>query len=141
MDISELQTHLAREHKRLYFDWAREIIKLSAGGLTLTVSLQNFYVKPNAHAIWLLALCWIALALALLLGLWVLRGEAVLHYNALDTLRGLRSDFQDQAIAQVLNKESLAELHPRYLRAYRAMPISFAAALVGLVLFGILNLP
>ena len=138
--LGQLQDMLSREHHRLYFDWAREVIRLSAGALTLTVSLQSFYVKSNAHGLWLLGLCWVGLALALLFGLWVLRGQVRFYGEAFDTLRFLRGKWGDMEISQTLQTEPLAELRTRYVRAYYAMTFSFAAALLGLILFGIWNL-
>lgn len=140
MTLGELQTQVSREHQRLYFDWAREIIKLAAGALTLTVSLQSFYVKATAHGLWLLAACWIGLTLSLVFGLFVLRGEARLYFDAADALRTLRGRFQDAAIADVLKTEPLAELRRPFVRAYYAMTVAFVVALIGLLLFGIWNL-
>lgn len=141
MTPGELQDTLLQKHLCLHFDWAREVIKLSAGALTLTVSLQSFYVKADPHAIWLLGLCWAGLALSLLFGLYVLRGETTFYHEAFEVLRSLRSGWDDKAVAQTLQTEPLAELRGRYVGSYYAMTISFATALLGLILFGILNLP
>lgn len=140
MTIQELQDSLAKEHQRLYFDWAREVIKLTAAGLTLTVSLQSFYVRANPEGVWLLALCWIGLTVSLLSGLWVLRGQAVVHFEAMDNLRALRKDFPDKGIADALVNEPLAELRTHFVIAYYVMMISFGIALLGLLLFALLNL-
>jgi hypothetical protein len=141
MTIQELQDSLAKEHQRLFFDWTREVIKLAAAGLTLTVSLQSFYVRANPEGVWLLALCWVGLTVSLLSGLWVLRGQAVVHFEAMDNLRALRQDFPDKGITAALATEPLAELRPHFWVAYYVMMISFGAALLGLLLFALLNLP
>jgi hypothetical protein len=141
MTLQDLQGNLAKEHERLFFDWAREIIKLSAGGLTLTVSLQNFYVHTNPSNVWLLALCWIGLGAALVCGLYVLRGQVVFYSQARDVLLDMRKLYPEKALADVLTIEPLAEIRTRYIVAYYAMMCFFAVALLGLLVFALLNLP
>lgn len=143
MTASELFTELSREHRRLHFAWARDVIKLSASALALTVSLQSLFVKTHPQAIWLLAVSWASLASAILCGLWSLRGEIDLYFTAADSLSFLRSktNENERMISEILKTEPLAELRPRYKRAYNTMIIFFAIGLLGFVLFGILNLP
>ena len=141
MILQDLQGSLAREHERLHFDWAREIIKLSAGGLTLTVSLQSFYVHANASHIWLLGLCWVGLGGALVLGLYVLRGQVAFYSQARDVLLDMRKEYADAHLAAGLKAEPLAEIRTRYRVAYQAMTVSFAAAILGLLAFALLNMP
>jgi TctA family transporter len=142
MNSTELYHKLMDEHRRLHFGWARDVIKLSASGLALTVSLQSFFLKPHSQTLWMLAVSWGCLVFAILFGLWALRGEVDLYYTAADSLGFVRSKTtNEQAISQILQNESLAELRPEYKRAYSAMIAFFVAGLLGFVLFGILNLP
>jgi hypothetical protein len=141
MTLQDLQGQLAKEHERLFFDWAREIIKLSASGLTLTVALQNFYVHAHPVGIWLLAICWIGLGISLLSGLYVLRGQVAFYSQARDVLLDMRKAYPEKPLAEALKTEPLAEIQTRYVVAYYVMMSVFALALLGLLLFALLNLP
>lgn len=73
-----------------YFNWIRQIVTLSASGLTLLVALQKNYVPQNPTGLWLLQLCWCLLAISIVSGLLVLFGESQRNLDAANYLRKKR---------------------------------------------------
>lgn len=134
-----------------YKTWLDKLTTLSLTALTLLVALQNTYVPRSPRAGWLLAGCWLLLALAVLAGLLALFGEARSHRLMLLRVQArLREDLQArQATGRPLPTgadwiqaiQKIPYTRPRaYLAAAATSAGALALAVVCLASFAVLNL-
>jgi hypothetical protein len=139
--LDDIERRLVSEHLKPHYDWIRHVVSLSTASLTLLVSLQSHYVPKVPKGVWLVALCWLLLALAILCGLLALRGEDQTLLDAARDLRQKRVDFGDEATAAAVMRNSGFTPRPIYAWARRLMICSFSAGVVTLAIFAVWNLP
>lgn len=132
--------HLLQYQEKRY-EWHRQLVTLSSGGLTLLVSLQSSYVPELPSGLFLLQMCWSLLAISICSGILLLFGSAQSRLDAVNNLRGLRRHNGDEKAAQIVHKANGVHFQERYIfRLSEHLAVGcFLGALVSLAWFAILN--
>lgn len=140
--LDELAKQLNDKHYKPYFDWIRNVITLSVAALTSLVALQQSYIPKEPKLIWVLALCWIALLLTILSGIYALRSEFTSRLESFNALNRMRREMGDAMAAQEIRRRGLVAKPPRmHYVAVRVMLWAFVSALCALSMFAVSNLP
>lgn len=137
--LDDIEKKLLKEHWSGYYNWVRQIVSLSAGALTLTISLQKLYIPDKPSGLWLLQFSWLCLILSLYLGLLVLYGEVQVPLDNLNELRQLRAQNGDRETGISILEFPFFKVRSIYRIAYLLMASSFSLALLLLSLFAIFN--
>jgi len=138
--FEDIERRLLEMHTKAYYAWIRQVVTLSAGSLTALVALKNNYVSANPQALLLLKACWAGLALSILLGVVALFGEAQTPLDAVNNIRKDRKELGDEATARKLTKNSGTMPKKRYIYAQKTLYYSFAASVLLLCAFAIVNM-
>lgn len=138
--IDDVIKRFTIEQTEKYYNWARHIVTMSGGALTLLVSLQNNYVPQKPAQIWLLQLCWTLLAVAILSGSIVLYGEQQNVFDARKKLILRRQEKGDMILAAELNAGWNYTPRKIFHFSYNLMAGCFSLSLVCLAWFSSLNL-
>jgi hypothetical protein len=145
--VKEAFDEASNQKRQALLDWLARLVTLSSGGLTLLVSLQNTYIPRNPKAILLLCVCWSLLGVTVLAGLLALYGEVRLHddfQQALLKNLSERAKFPadlDPNLAQTIIRVTPYKYSTTFHLAKHLCVFSFAASIVCLCVFAILNLP
>jgi hypothetical protein len=140
--LDDIDRRLVSAHVKPYYDWIRRVISLSTVSLTLSVSLQSHYIpKEEPKWVWLLALCWVSLAISVLFGVLALRGEYKTPLDAARELRQSRIDYGDEAAASAAARNPDFKPKDKFKWAQRVMIFSFVSGVVSLAFFAVRNLP
>lgn len=128
------------DHRKPYYDWLRHLVTLCVATLTALVALQGHYVPRDAHNLFALALCWVALTGAIFLGVLALRQEYLaplrLHKNTKS-----RETYGDSATEIMVANRLLQVVPPWHHRfAVTLMLMMLFLALLCLCVFAISNL-
>jgi len=148
-DISpyEIDKHLYDKYKSASIEWFKRLTSLSAGALTLLVSLQSSYVPENPKGLFLLQLSWGSLAISVLSGLAFLFSESQTALEALQKFRNqyglVNMDKKGRAtIIYPFEKVPQMPYHmPRLVfEFYKKIAVfSFACSVCSITWFAILN--
>lgn len=123
-----------------YFDWIRHVVTLAAGALTGLVALQGYYVPRSPQLSIALAVCWIALAATIALGLFALREEHIAPLTAARNIRTMRATYGDAETANFITSKGGDPQPWHYKWAVRLMTLAFVLALSSLCVFAVANL-
>jgi hypothetical protein len=134
-----------KEFHSAYRNWLERLATLSTTALALLVSLQKSYVPTSPKGGWLLAASWCLLCAATLCAALALYGEARVHLEFLRRLQRLLGE-----VAPEIHRMSVPQLQDRvgygynrpkfYFAAAATSALAFAAALVALTAYAVLNL-
>lgn len=140
--LDDIERRLVLEYGEKRYNWHRQLVTLSSGGLTLLVSFQSNYVPEHPDFIIFLTLCWGALAISILSGILALVGAAQTPLDVAVTLSRHRENHGDSETARFLNETNGISQRERlpYQVAERLLVGSFVVALVSLSVFAILNI-
>lgn len=122
-------------------NWHRQLTTLSAGGLTLLVSLQSSYVPQDAQGLFVLKCCWGALAIAVCSGVLVQIGSAQTPLDSAADLHDQIRTLGPEMAAQLLEESNGIGKRERwpYRMGETLLVAAFLVALVSLTLFATLN--
>lgn len=134
MESSHIKNHLAP-----YFGWIRHVVTLSTGVLTALVALQGHYIPRAPRLSLALALCWVALAATITLGLFALRAEYLSSLAVFGRLRTLRATIGDTETIRMLSKSPGYFPPWHHYWAVRGMMLCFLVALSSLCTFAVVN--
>lgn len=142
MTLDDIERRLLLEYGEKRYQWHRHLTTLSASGLTLLVSFQSNYVPERANYLFLMPICWAALAIAMCSGILALVGAAQTPLDIAVSLRRSREKNGDSHAIQRLNEINGISARERlfYQIAERFLVASFLIALVSLAMFAILNI-
>lgn len=140
--LDDIERRHILEHRKPYFDWIRQVVSLSTATLTALIALQGNYLPKNPQLPFLLAICWLALLLVILLGIFSLRSEYRTYLDALNEIRESRAKNGDQATAILINNGTLSGTRTTWyhLWAVRLMLTLFIISLASLCAFAIINI-
>jgi hypothetical protein len=139
--LDDLVRRHINDHRKPYYDWLRHLVTLCVATLTALVALQGHYVPRNAHHLWLLALCWVALTGAIFLGMVALRQEYLSPLEAAQRIQDSRAIHGDSKTAILVANRELQVTPPRHHRlAVKLMLPMFFLALLCLCGFAIANM-
>jgi hypothetical protein len=132
--------HLFQYQEKRY-EWHRQLVTLSSGGLTLLVSLQSSYVPELPSGLVLLQMCWSLLAISICSGILLLFGSAQSRLDAVNNLRGLHNNHGEKKAVQLVCETNGAYFRERTVfRLAEHLTVGcFLGALVSLAWFAILN--
>lgn len=140
--LDDIERRLVLEYGEKRYNWHRQLVTLSSGGLTLLVSFQSNYVPEHPDFIIFLKLCWGALAISILSGVLALVGAAQTPLDLAVSLRRRRESYGDGETVRFLNETNGIPQRERipYQVAERLLVGSFVLALLSLSVFAILNI-
>ena len=138
--FDDIEARLTDQSGKARYDWFRQIIGLSAGALTLSISLQNQYLPKVPKEPWLLKWCWVLLAISVLAGMLALHGEGQTPLDAVNHLRRMRRTVGDAAAADAIRNVSYFSRRPIYKWSEHLLIVGFSAAAVFFGWFAVLNL-
>jgi len=137
--LDDLEFALNQTYHKAHEDWMGRLVTVSAMTLTLTVSLQNIYVRANAQGLWLLRGCWIALAIAVLASLAGLYAQVIKPLEAWKDVREKRKNLGDAKAVESIRAQ--AGWRTDRFRIYEIIAvIAFVLAVVFLTAFSVQNL-
>lgn len=129
------------DHRKPYYDWLRHLVTLCVATLTALVALQGHYVPRDAHNLFALALCWVALTGAIFLGVLALRQEYLAPLEAAQKIQKSRETYGDSATEIMVANRLLQVVPPWHHRfAVTLMLMMLFLALLCLCVFAISNL-
>lgn len=137
--LDDIEKKLLKKSWDGYYNFARQIVTLSAGALTLTISLQKFYIPQHPLGLWLLQLAWVSWILSLLFGFLVLYGEVQIPLDNLNQLRKARDKNGDLETGVSLLEFPFFEVRSLYRKSYFLMVSCFLLAIFSITIFSILN--
>ncbi len=116
--LDDIEKNLVKEHWVGYYNLTRQLVVLSSGALTLTISLQKFYIPASPSSLWLLQFSWICWILSLLFGLLVLYGEVQIPLDHVNQLRKARDKDGDHKTAISLLEFPFFRVRTLYRKSY-----------------------
>lgn len=139
--LDDIERRHLFEYQEKRYEWHRQLVTLSSGGLTLLVSLQSSYVPELPSGLFLLQMCWSLLAISICSGILLLFGSAQSRLDAVNNLRGLRKDHGEKKAVQLVRKTNGTHLRERFVfRLAEHLAVGcFLGALVSLSWFAVLN--
>lgn len=123
-----------------YYEWLRHLVTLATGTLTVTVTLQGYYVPKAPLLPWALVGAWLCLVLSIGAGLFALRWQYRGPLKAAKSLRLLRARLGDAAAAVHVQQGRDTAPPSSHKWSVRVASTSFALALLALCLFSSWNL-
>ena len=138
--LDDLERRGGEMHRQPYFDWIRHVVSLATAALTALIALQSSYLSSHPQLPILLAACWLALLVTILLGILVLRTEYITPLNSVNRLRALRAEHGDEYTKNYISKNSSVKPPWYHSWAVRLMVFSFVLSLVLLCIFAVINL-
>ena len=139
--LDDLERRGIAEHRKPYYDWLRQIVSLSTASLTALIALQGSYLPTHPKLPILLASCWLALLLAILLGIVALRSEYQTSLDSTNKIKKSRAKVGDSVTTNLVSRGTLSGTPPWYHRwAVRLMVAFFVFALSSLCAFAIVNI-
>jgi hypothetical protein len=139
--FEDIERRLINQARDPYYNWLRHVVTLSLAALTSLVALQGHYMPTDPTAVHLLAIGWLALAVVIMCGLYVLSAEHRTPLKAAKEIRKMRKDFGDYYAVEQLNKNRPTYPGGQHNLAVRIMVASFLIALLSICAFAIINLP
>jgi hypothetical protein len=139
--LDDIERRLVSEHRKPFYEWIRHVVGLSTASLTLLVALQSHYIPNDPKGIWLLAVCWLSLALSVISGVLALRGEYQTPLDAARNLREKRRAHGDAETVAWVARGSGYIPRPIFKWARGVMVCSFLLGVVSIAVFAVWNLP
>ena len=128
------------EHRKAYYPWIRQVVTLASTSLTALVALQKYYISDKPVGLLLLKLCWVALALSIVLGVVGLYSESHTPLRAANILIEHRRKYGDQAAAEYVAQEKGTAPKKIFLIAQRYTGWCYGFSLLCLATFAVLNI-
>ena len=138
--LDDLERRSVGEHIRPYYDWIKHIVSLAIGSLTALIALQGSYLPSHPQLPILLALCWVALLITILLGILALRAEYNTPLASARRIRTMRAKHGDAYATNYIIKSGGEVPHWHHKWAVRLMVFSFVLAFSSLCVFAAVNL-
>ena len=140
LSLEDVEHRFIGMHRKAYVDWLRHIVTLAASMLAALIALQGQYLPRTPHWHWLLAVCWVALATCILLGLVAMRAEYGRPLKAFAKLRTVRVERGD-VLGTLYVQHGDGEPTSTYQRwATDLLLPMFVLALLALCSFAVANL-